>query len=755
MVMFQILDHDSLSFMVSPDENIDFENPLSEDVYAILLERFGFDSFRGSQEKIISKILEGHDSLIVMPTGGGKSLCYQLPALVKIGVTLVISPLLALMKDQVDALQRKGIAATMINSLLSPREQYERIQEMTRGAYRLVYVAPERFRHEAFRNALKSFPPALIAVDEAHCLSQWGHDFRPDYLSIATFLKELDQPQIIALTATATPLVQDDIVHHLSLRNPVRWVTGFERDNLGIHVIPCSGFEDKIRFLRETISKHETGIIYASTRKNVDKISDEFRRLKIRHEKYHAGMTELERRAAQESFISGETSLVIATNAFGMGIDRGDLRFVAHFDIPGSLEAYYQEIGRAGRDGEMSHCFLLYNYADVRVQEFFIQGANPSRETIRELYSYLQSLPQHQTERSHREIHKVIRAEENEMAVETAIGILEKNKVLERFDVELQKHRGIRLLVPDKKFSELPIPFEVLAEKKKRDEAKLEAILRFANSKKCRQRIILEHFGEKSSQNCERCDRCLQHHQPSFRSGTEEEVLIIRKILSGVARASRRQGSEWIATLGAGRILQGLQGRNTQEVRQSRLDQLSTFGLLQDQPEPYLRSLIEALKKSGYLTTTEGRYPLTTLTSEGESVMKGETVPELDWPTLPKISSLKSGSRTASRSSRNSSTPTVDETLALLHQGKTISEIADLRSFNERTIEEHLFQLFLRKPSPLSIDQWVYPDRQNEIKKVASGSFTRLREIKEKLPEDYSYSEIKWTLAAFDLWKEN
>ncbi len=721
---------------------------LPPSVYETLRTCFGFPSFLGEQERIIASILSGKDTLVVMPTGGGKSLCYQLPALVREGLTLVISPLLALMKDQVDALERKGIASTMINSLLSPTEQADRIRRMRAGEYRLVYVAPERFRHQAFREALRASPPKMIAVDEAHCVSQWGHDFRPDYLAIPPVLEELGHPQVVALTATATPIVREDMIRHLGLREPQEWVTGFERENLGLQIQYTATMVEKLEILEEFARKQGTGIIYAATRKNVEKITEHFREKKIPHVKYHAGMTELERGAAQESFISGQKPIAIATNAFGMGIDRGDLRFVAHFDIPGSLEAYYQEVGRAGRDGEPSECVLLYNPVDTRIQEFFIEGSNPSREILHSIYNYLRSRPGYETTISISEMQESMTEIENTMALSSGLGILEKIGALERFEVEGQRAKGTRLLKPEIPFQNLKIDFKGMEEKRRRAEGKLEQMVRFVQSRKCRQKMILDYFGEKREENCGRCDRCRQSHHRLIRKGTEEETLIVRKALSAVARTSRRTSEGWEGQYGVGRIVLSLLGSRSKEILESGMDQLSTYGLLRELPESYLRSLFEALKGDHYLEVSAGSYPIVTLSSMGEQVMKGEREPEIDWPTKEPLEERKK-----KRSVRSKSPQTIEETLRLLNQGMSIGEIAESRGLSEMTVEEHISKILLRDSSPLQIDELVYPDRQQQILRKAPPEVTRLREIKELLPEDYSYAEIKWTLAAHGRWK--
>jgi len=334
---------------------------------------FGYDSFRPGQEAVINAILKGRDILAVMPTGAGKSLCYQVPAMLLSGITLVISPLISLMQDQVKALNEAGVDAAFINSSLSEKELNDTFKNAYKGHYKIIYVAPERLMSEGFISFAKSVEISMVTVDEAHCISQWGQDFRPSYMDIAEFINILDKrPIISAFTATATQNVREDIICSLGLSDPYFLVTGFDRENLFFQVDKP---QNKERFILDFIERHrgESGIIYCATRKNVDSLYTLLRKQHISVGKYHAGMSNEERKQMQNDFVFDYTSIVIATNAFGMGIDKSNVRFVIHYNMPSSMENYYQEAGRAGRDGLNSECILLFSPQDIIINRFLLE----------------------------------------------------------------------------------------------------------------------------------------------------------------------------------------------------------------------------------------------------------------------------------------------------------------------------------------------------------------------------------------------
>ena len=380
----------------------------------ILRRRFDYENFRSTQQQIIDRTLAGGNSLVIMPTGGGKSLCFQIPALVyaqefakkksrdedltRPPLTLVLSPLIALMKDQVDALQAKGIDATFVNSSLDRDERNRRYKQIAEGHYSLLYVTPERFRKEEFMAVLRTREIKLLAVDEAHCISEWGHDFRPDYTRVGQFRSELGNPTTIALTATATPDVQLDILRQLgfasfgeSLDQCQLIHEGIQRPNLSLEVKEVWGLDEKVGVVQDALSRwgNTSGIVYFTLIRTLAEMSDRLHELGVDHVCYHGDLARNDRRRVQEGFMRNRCPLVLATNAFGMGIDKEDIRFVLHAEIPGSMESYYQEIGRSGRDGLPSECILMYDQRDLNTQVEFMRWSNPDADFYERTYDLL------------------------------------------------------------------------------------------------------------------------------------------------------------------------------------------------------------------------------------------------------------------------------------------------------------------------------------------------------------------------------
>jgi ATP-dependent DNA helicase RecQ len=591
-----------------------------ERLHQELLRHFGHAAFREGQAEAVKAVLGGRDVVLVMPTGSGKSLCYQLTALLLPGVTVVISPLIALMKDQVDALARKGIPATFLNSSVDGSEMAYRLDGLRQGRYKLVYVAPERFRNRRFAEALAAAQVSLLTVDEAHCISQWGHDFRPDYLNLKHVLERLGPVKVLAVTATATPDVRDDIVCQLGLNEPPRLgpvvsVTGFARPNLYLAVTRCPTHRHKFERLAQIVEAYRCGIVYCSTRKMAERVAALLQGDGVAPILYHGAMADAERTAAQEAFMAAASPVVVATNAFGMGVDRGDLRFVAHWDVPGSLEAYYQEVGRAGRDGSAAWCELLFNYADLATQRFFLDGANPTFGDILAVWQAVREAcadgevtgPVEEWTR---------RAKlKNDMEVRTILGLIERAKLIEREILPGNRAYTTRLAPdPDPALAELKRLSAGLGEKRQRDERKLETLLRFVDHPGCRHAFMLNYFGEvPRSSSCESCDRCRRRTPEKALPPTEEQWIVIQKVLSCVVRMKGR--------FGAMRVAQVLHGDRDETVARHELDTLSTFGLLAEMAVPQIRAVAEALLAEGCLAVSPDEFRLVSITPKGRQVM--------------------------------------------------------------------------------------------------------------------------------------
>ena len=414
-----------------------------------------------------------------MPTGGGKSLCYQLPAIARKGTVLVVSPLIALMKDQVDALSQRSVSATYINSSLSPGEQFDRISSMAAGEYDLVYIAPERMRSQKFVAALESTTVQLLAIDEAHCISQWGHDFRPDYAKLGRLRRLIGSPQTIALTATATATVRKDICDVLQLSEPRVFVSGFARENLSLSVAQPSTNVDKDQTLLTFIKANPgSGIVYCSTRKACDHVSLLLgKQLRRKVDVYHAGLEPGDRKKVQESFSAGEIDVIVATNAFGMGIDKSDLRFVVHYNMPGSIEAYYQEAGRAGRDGKPARCEMLYSYQDRFIQEFFIENSYPSQDIVKTVYEHLCKKDIDPVELTLQELQNELDVSVGTEGIRVSETLLEKCGALERMD----SHQNLASV---KITSDLPTIVDMLPRDATKRRHVLRAVEKLTNSMK-------------------------------------------------------------------------------------------------------------------------------------------------------------------------------------------------------------------------------------------------------------------------------
>ena len=505
-----------------------------EKAYEILKTYFGYSEFRYGQKELITNLINGTDCVGIMPTGAGKSICYQIPAILMDGITLVISPLISLMKDQVHALLEAGIPAAYINSSLTPAQQYKVIQNAKQYKYKLIYVAPERLELDFFQEFAASTNISFVSIDEAHCVSQWGQDFRPSYLKIAQFIQSMPKRPIIgAFTATATREVKDDIISLLALQKPFVMTTGFDRKNLYFEVQkPVDKFTALERFLERNPNK--TGIMYCTTRKGVEDVCDRLILQGYRATRYHAGLSDKERKINQEEFQFDKVQIMVATNAFGMGIDKSNISYVIHFNMPKNIESYYQEAGRAGRDGEPAQCILLYSKQDVSTNLFLI----------------------------------------------------EKDKENEELD---------------------PITRHEVLEK---DRDRLKQMTYYCTTTDCLRAHMLRYFGEQSPNFCGNCSNC------NANSKEIDITVEAQKIMSCIIRAGERFGMLTIIDI--------LRGSKNEKIRNSHLDTLTTYGIMESVPKEYIRQVIEFLLVQSYIQATTDGYQVLKIQPKAYAVLRGQ-----------------------------------------------------------------------------------------------------------------------------------
>jgi ATP-dependent DNA helicase RecQ len=588
------------------------------------LARFGHSTLRPGQADVIADIFAGKPVIGVMPTGAGKSLCYQLPALVlgeRGGVTLVVSPLIALMKDQVDVLRARGIAAVALTSAATAEEQREAIEGIRAGAYTLVYVAPERFRSPRFVEALRASAGkiALVAIDEAHCISEWGHDFRPDYRRLGQVIAELAPPRLAAFTATATPEVRVDIALQLGMTEPRLHVRGFDRPNLYYSVVKCGGTSDKADKLVELVRMRDGGValVYAATRKNAEAYAAALKTAGMRARVYHAGLEDSVREKAQDVFMAGQLDVIVATNAFGMGVDKSDIRLVVHADIPRSPEAYYQEAGRGGRDGKPTRCVLLFNHGDIRLQEFLIDTSYPSAEVLRGLWKLLAERPSVGALDGNLEarLKEALPGSPSNAAVGTAIRILERHGMLVRDDAQLSAARPAPGQFP-------PLDVAALARRAETERAKLRTMIDYAYYPRCRRQYVLEYFGDEDwksrDRRCGACDSCDAAAHGGTTGITESESDAVRKVLGLIGTLCGRFGRTRIAAIATGAD------------DDPRFAELPERGCLRAWSQKHVLDLLRSLEGAGLVEASRGEYPTLSTTRRGDLVFVGK----LDVATL-------------------------------------------------------------------------------------------------------------------------
>jgi ATP-dependent DNA helicase RecQ len=589
----------------------------ADDVLARSLASFGHTSLRPGQADVITDIFDGTPVIAVMPTGAGKSLCYQLPAVVlgeKGGITLVISPLIALMKDQVDVLRARGVNAVALTSAATADEQREILDGIRAGAYTLVYIAPERFRSPRFVQALEACASriALVAIDEAHCISEWGHDFRPDYRRLGQVIANMRPPRLAAFTATATPEVRADIAAQLGMEQHSLHVRGFDRPNLFSAVHKAGGAADKTAQLAELVRMRDGGValVYAATRKNAETYAQALKQAGMRARVYHAGLEDQVREKAQDVFMAGKLDVIVATNAFGMGVDKSDIRLVVHADIPRSPEAYYQEAGRGGRDGKPTRCVLLFNHGDVRLQEFLIDASYPSAEVLRGLWRHLAERREGTTVDDELEdrLRKVLPGEPSKAAVGSAVRILERHGMAMRDGDQLRASRPAPGQFP-------PLDVESLARRADSERGKLRTMVEYAYHPRCRRQMVLDYFGDEDwrdrQKQCGACDNCEAIAHGRHTGPSESELAAIKGLLLLVGALHGRFGRTKVASI----------ANATDD--DPRFDELPERGCLRGWPQKHVLDLLRALEGAGLIEASRGEYPTIVTTKRGDLVAIG------------------------------------------------------------------------------------------------------------------------------------
>jgi ATP-dependent DNA helicase RecQ len=488
------------------------------DLHAALREKFGFKDFYPGQEDVVSRVMQGQDTLAILATGAGKSLTYQLPALLLPGTTVVVSPLIALMKDQLDMLRERGITDVVaLNSTLSEEQEIRARARVASGTIKIAYTTPEKLEDESFLRLLQSIEVPLFVVDEAHCISQWGHDFRPAYLALGGVIAKLGRPTVLALTATATPSVREDVLHQLGIEHVKPIVRGFDRPNLVYEARKADKEADKLKILNQLFTGDDalegTGIIYTATIKNALEVQRYLsRQLDVPAAVYHSKLHKEDRTSVHNLFMDESIRAVVATNAFGLGIDKPNIRFVVHYDLPGSLEAYTQEAGRAGRDGLESHCILIYRMSDTRVQNYFLTGKYPDVEEVQRVFGTIEVFGGQAEGVSMTDLRKILQLPLTKLKV--ILALLKKSGYIEPLG---KSAYGLTEAV--RKHRELVLSLANYETKKSYDQSKLAMMLQYAETNSCRRRFILNYFGEDFEPlNCAACDNCLE----ALESGTDE-----------------------------------------------------------------------------------------------------------------------------------------------------------------------------------------------------------------------------------------
>ena len=754
-----------------------------KNIQNILQKIFKLQEFREWQQEIIQSVIDGNDTLVYMPTWWGKSLVYQLPTLVRNGITVVISPLISLMKDQVDKLNYLGIRAELINSTISSSEIKSILEQVefantSRNPIRFLYIAPERLGSSLFTRAIQNTRIAMVAIDEAHCISQWGHDFRPSYMKIKWFIEslhgiELRSFPIVALTATATQKVREDIKERLGISEYQEFIKGFDRKNIVIVVREISAKEEKQKKVLDILNKTPgVGIIYCSSRKNVVELTEYLQKKWLNIWSYKWDMSPEVREQEQNKFMNDEYKAIVATNAFGMGIDKSDIRFVIHYNLPGSIENYYQEVGRAWRDGKKSFWVVLASYGDTKIQEFFIDNTYPSKAEILKLYDTLYSgiLTWQWQDTIIQKTYYALASEsgiDSDMKVGSAIKILEKYGVLHRgIDKnEAQddfRGRGVTLMQEKRNHSHILVDWSRQETLKEEAYYKLEQIKKLLFHPSCRKKFILDYFGdsedlEKLWDNCGLCDFCVEKQNLEIE---DIEKLIPLSMYQIVLEIVQKYNEKFGVTL----LAKVLTGSGEKRITEWNLDVYEHYNVFFEYSLDSIIALFEALIGEWFLYKTWGKYPVIGLSEVGITTLRKWKYLQESLTELNTFVAMQVGSDIFKKQKKSPGAPkksqprgeTYKQTLELLTNGKTLKEISLERWLGLQTIEGHVVKLYESwEYSLLKVLDLVDLDELKKVKEVIDSEvileITELKPIKEKLEfEGYTsvtYFDIKMALA--------